>query len=104
MKQIRVALFSSRSEAVPIQKRLLLAGIPSNVHEELGLARFWFVSKATASLCLDVPVGLVEQTEHLFLDWETGQGALQGVIHCPKCGSLRVDYPQFHGKVERLVK
>jgi hypothetical protein len=98
VKQIRIALFSTRAEAIPIQQRLSQAGIVADVHEELGLARFWFISKATASLCLAVPAGQVELAEHLLLDWEAMTGALQGVIHCPECGSLRVDYPQFTGK------
>ena len=34
----------------------------------------------------------------MLIDWDANDGALRDAIHCPECGSLRVDYPQFTRK------
>ena len=56
MNRVRVALFNDRAAADPVRQLLLQAGIPAEIHEELGLARLWFVSKhlrAWVSKCPD---------------------------------------------------
>jgi len=95
MKRIRLALFSGRAEADPIQKRLAEAGIQAETHDELGLARFWFVSKSAAGARVEVPPEQAEQAKELLLKWDAAQGVLRGAIRCPECSSLQVTYPQF---------
>jgi hypothetical protein len=95
MKRIRVALFPDRSAAATVQERLQHAGIPVNIHEGLGLARLWFVSKSTASVRLEVPAEREDQARQLLLAWDASEGALSRAVRCPECGSLRVDFPQF---------
>jgi predicted Zn-ribbon and HTH transcriptional regulator len=95
MNRIPVALFATRSQAEPVQQRLVLAGIAAEIHEELGLQRFWFVSKRSAGTRLEVAAHQFEEAVRLLAGWDTTQGALARAMHCPKCKSLRVDYPQF---------
>ena len=98
MNRTRVALFNDRSAAEPVLRRLLQVGIPAGIHNEPWLVRLWFVSKADAGFCVEVPDCISELAENLLLAWDDGQGVLRSAIHCPECGSLRVDYPQFTRK------
>jgi transposase-like protein len=96
MNRIPIALFSSREQALPIQQRLVQAGIVAEIHEELGLQRLWFVSKQAAGARLEVLASQVEWAEKLLAAWDgADDGALAKAIRCPECKSLRVDYPQF---------
>jgi hypothetical protein len=95
MERIRVALFTNRTEAATHQNRLAQAGIAAAIRDERGLAIFWFVSKSAAGTRLEVPAEQAEQAYQLLHDWAAAPGALPGVIRCPECKSLRVDYPQF---------
>ncbi|HWX20706.1 MAG TPA: c-type cytochrome [Candidatus Binatia bacterium] len=98
MNRIRVALFNDRAAAEPIRQHLLRAGIPAELHDELGLASLWFVSKSSAGVRVEVPARLSEMARQLLLAREAAEGALRAAIRCPECGSLRVDYPQFTRK------
>jgi hypothetical protein len=95
MGRIRVALFRNSVLAKPVQQRLLQAGIPAEIHAELGLARLWFVSKRTADVRLQVHPDQFEHASKLLLEWHSAHGLLRDAIRCPECNSLRVDYPQF---------
>ena len=98
MERIRVALFLSRDEAAPLRHRLVQAGIAAEIHDELGPARLWFVSKSAAGARLEVPAERAEQAAQLLLAWDADGRALHGAIRCPECSSLRVAYPQFTRK------
>jgi predicted Zn-ribbon and HTH transcriptional regulator len=98
MERIRVALFSSRAEAYVIRQRLARAGIEAELHDELGVARFWFVSRSAAGVRLEVAAAQAEQATQRLHEWDSALGALRGAIRCPECRSLRVDYPQFTRK------
>src|ERR1039457_6724780 len=92
MNRARVALFNDRAAAEPIRRRLLQAGIPAEIHEQLGLARLWFVSKRSAGVGVEVPGRLAETAHQLLRTWDNAEGALSGAIRCPECKSMRVDY------------
>jgi mono/diheme cytochrome c family protein len=92
MKRVRVAIFSDRAKAEPIRVRLQQAGIPAEIHVELGFARLWFISKRSACVRVEVPAQLSEMAQQLLISW--GDEALSVAIRCPECKSLRVDYPQ----------
>ena len=98
MNRVRVALFNDRAAADPVRQLLLQAGIPAEIHEELGLARLWFVSKHSAGVGVEVPGRQSGTAQKLLLDWDGTDGALRAAIHCPDCRSLRVDYPQVTHK------
>jgi hypothetical protein len=98
MNRMPVALFSNRTKAEEIQKRLVESGIPAEVHDELRLEKLWFVSKPATGVRVEVPAPLFERAYQRLLDWDTANAALSNAIRCPECKSLRVDYPQFTRK------
>ena len=98
MNRVRVALFNDRAAAEPVRRRLLQAGIPAEIHEQLGLARLWFVSNQSAGVGIEVPGRLAETAHQLLRTWDNAEGALSGAIRCPECKSMRVDYPQVTRK------
>jgi len=95
MNRIPVATFGSRSTAEPLQRRLLEAGIPAEIHDELKLEKLWFASKDRSGARLEVPAEQFERAYQLLLDWDAADGALREAVRCPECKSLRVQYPQF---------
>jgi hypothetical protein len=97
MNRIRVALFNDRAAAEPVLEHLLQAGVLAEIHDEPWLARLWFVSRLRAGVRIEVPARQFETTEKLLLAWNA-KGGLFNAIHCPECGSLRVDFPQFTEK------
>ena len=98
MNRVRIALFKDRAAAKPIHERLLQANIAAEIHDEIWLARLWFVSKLSAGIRVEVPACRSKRAVQLVLTWDAAEGALRAAIHCPECNSLRVDYPQFTRK------
>ena len=97
MHRIRVARFAQRRAAETAQQRLTGAGVSAEVHDELGLAKLWFVRKRWGGLRLEVRAEQAGPAEQMLHRWD-GAGKLTGVIRCPECSSLRVDFPQFTRK------
>lgn len=95
MNRIPVALFSNRTSAEQLQNRLRQAGVPAEVHDELGLEKLWFASKPQTGVRLEVPAEQFERSEQLLIDWDTNEGAGHDAIRCPECRSFRVHFPQF---------
>jgi hypothetical protein len=98
MNRIRLALFRDGAAAASLRDRLIRAGIPAEVHDELQLERLWFVSKAAAGARLEVPFEQWERTTQLLLEWDASVGVLRDAIRCPECRSLRVEFPQVTRK------
>lgn len=98
MSRIRLALFPNRETAMAVCEQLLDAGILAEIHEELQLERFWFVSRAATGARLEVPLRQWRRAVSLIQEWDPDIGGLRCAIHCPECHSLRVDYPQFTRK------
>jgi hypothetical protein len=88
MNTISVALFSYRSDAEPLQRRLNEAGIHAEVHD---CARM-------SGARIEVPADRFERAYQLLLDWDAAEGGLRGAIRCPECKSLRIEYPQYSHK------
>jgi len=97
MKTIPVATFNGRSQAEPLQKRLVASGIQAEIHD-VPHARLWFVSRPRTGVRLESPASQFERAHQLLLDWHRAEVALREAIRCPECGSLRVDYPQYTEK------
>jgi len=95
MNRIPIALFPNHAQAEPIRERLERAGVPAEIHEELGLQKFWFVSRQAAGVRVEVALEQFDQAERLLRAWDMTEGALHDAIRCPECKSLLVDYPQF---------
>ena len=98
MNRIRLALFHDCHAASAVRERLVRAGIRAEVHDELQLERLWFVSKSIAGVRVEVPFDQWELATKFLSDWHRTSNELLKAVHCPQCGSLRVDYPQFTRK------
>jgi mono/diheme cytochrome c family protein len=98
MSRSRAALFEDRAEAEPVQQRLRRAGVSAEIHDELGVARLWFVPKRRAGIRIEVPARQAELCRVLLLKWDAQEDVLRKAIRCPECRSLRVDFPQFTRK------
>ena len=98
MNRTTVAIFGTRSKAEPLQQRLVQAGIPAEIHDELHLQKLWFISKDRTGARLEVPSDQFERAYQLLLDWDAAEGLLRDAVRCPECKSLRVQYPQFTRK------
>jgi len=97
MERLAIALFPDRTKAEPVCKRLADAGLTPEIHKhELLLEKLWFVRK-THPVRIEVPSDQFERAEELITEWNA-QGAMCEAIHCPECGSLRIQYPQFAHK------
>src|SRR5262245_59991776 len=98
MNRILIATFVNRSQAEPLKQRLIDHGIPAEVHDELMLEKFWFVSRPKAGVRLEVPAGQFEKAYRMVIDWDAADGALRDAVRCPECNSPRVKFPQFTRK------
>jgi len=77
-----------------VRQRLIDAGVQAEIHDELGLEKFWGASKSTAGVRLEVPANDFDRAFQLLLTWEKSENTLHEAIHCPECHSFRVEYPQ----------
>jgi hypothetical protein len=98
MNRMPVALFNGRATAEPLHKRLVESGIRAELHDELRLEKFWFVSRLAAGVRVEVPAEQFPEAHRHLVDWDVAEGVLREAIRCPECKSLRVDYPQFTRK------
>jgi hypothetical protein len=97
MEKIAIALFPDREKAEQLSQRLTEAGLKPEIHKhELLLEKLWHVHKSHP-VRVEVPSNQFELAEELVCHWDA-QGGLADAIHCPECGSLRVQYPQFAHK------
>jgi hypothetical protein len=93
-----VTTFNEPSEAEPLQKRLNEAGIVARIQDDRRLQRYAFVSKPYAGIRLQVLKEKYQDARKLLQEWDAAEGVLAAAVHCPACGSSRVEYPQFSRK------
>jgi hypothetical protein len=93
MNRMTVALFPNHASAEPARKRLTDGGIHAESHDELRLAKLWFVSKHESGVRLEVPADEFERAENILQEHET-ELATRDAIRCPECASFRIQYPQ----------
>jgi hypothetical protein len=94
MKMIPAAHYRDRAKALTLQRRLIDAGFNATLNDNPQLGTLWFVSREKADVRIEVPPDQFARAEKRLLDWAS-EGALDGAIRCPECGSLRVQYPQY---------
>lgn len=93
-----VATFSDREKAEAVKERLEKAGIHAETADESFYQRFWFLSKPLAGEKVYVAEDEFEKAREVLQAAEPVEHNLQGELRCPKCGSVRIDYPQFTRK------
>lgn len=97
MEPVTVLTFNEPEQAEPIKQRLDQAGIHATIYDERKLQRFAFVCDPLAGIRLRVDRKDYERAQELVREWgKTDE--LRDAIHCPECGSSRVEYPQFTRK------
>jgi hypothetical protein len=100
MKQlITVATFNDRKPAEVLEQRLEDAGVHVEIFDESSLQSSIFLAKKPlAQIRLRVDKTDLDRTEKLLKEWNAIDGAMREAVHCPECGSSRIEYPQFTRK------
>ncbi|HXS68494.1 MAG TPA: hypothetical protein VN761_06590, partial [Candidatus Polarisedimenticolia bacterium] len=88
MNKISIALFKSRPDAEPFERRLREAGVPAETHD----------CSHIKGARIDIPADQFERAHQLLLNWDSSDGGLSGAIRCPECNSFRIEYPQYTHK------
>lgn len=98
METVTVLTFNEPESAEPIRKRLESAGIQANVYDERKMQKYRFISEPLAGIRLQVAKENYPRAKDLLHEWDVAEGLCREAIHCPECGSSRVEYPQFTRK------
>ncbi|MCI0352438.1 MAG: DUF2007 domain-containing protein, partial [Acidobacteriales bacterium] len=98
MEPVTVLTFNEPEQAEPLKQRLEQAGIPAAIYDERKLQRVFLCRESLAGIRLRVDRKNFERARALLCDWHRQGGALRDAVHCPECGSSRVQYPQFTRK------
>jgi hypothetical protein len=94
-----VATFNAAAPAETLKDRLHDAGMHAEVMDESGAqALMGLTTHPRAHMRVRVRKDEFEQAEALIKEWDTKDGVMREAVHCPQCGSSRVEYPQFSRK------
>lgn len=95
MNALPIILFSNRSSAEPVHRRLAQEGFTPSINEGPRLTKLWFVSGHSADVRIEVPQDQYNRAEQFLIDLDQRESWLNAAIRCPECGSFRVDFPQY---------
>ena len=98
MNAVTVLTFNEPQEAEPIKSRLQQAGISAEIYDERKLQRYAFIAAPLAGIRVRVERGQYDRAKQLLQEWDQTEHALDHAVHCPSCGSSRIEYPQFTRK------
>jgi hypothetical protein len=95
-KTFTVATFNDRAPAEMVTARLREAGFDADIFDESG-AQKWLLLNVTPRAHMRVRVGADdgERALQTLREWQTNENLLKDAVHCPQCGSSRIEYPQF---------
>ncbi len=96
--KMTVASFDEKAKADEIRRRLEEAGIKAELYDESNVQKFWFLSKPHAAEKVRVAEEDYERAREVLKAFDATDTPCDGAIHCPECGSGRVEYPQFTRK------
>jgi hypothetical protein len=97
MKTIPVATFNDRAPAEQLREQFLQAGLPTVLHDESWLERFWFMSEPLAAIHVEVQQPDYLRACRLLNEWKATE-LMRTAIKCPECCSSRVEFPQVTRK------
>ena len=93
---ITVATFNEREPADRIAARLKEAGIDAEVYDESHEQKWkLFNLNPRAHMRVRVHSKDEDRAVALITEWHSTEPALAQAIHCPECGSSRIEFPQF---------
>lgn len=93
---ITVATFNDREPAEKIAQRLRTAGFSAEIYDE-STEQKWklFNLHPRAHMRVRVHSGEEERAHAVLKEWHATEGALADAVHCPECGSSKIEFPQF---------
>lgn len=89
-----LATFHDLQRAAALHRRLREAGIAATLRDESKLQRFWFMTEPQAAIHIDVEQPDFLRARQVLVEWEHTDSTGRASVHCPECGSSRVEYPQ----------
>ncbi len=95
---VTIATFNEPAKAQHLKERLQTAGLKADIHNEGHLQSVAFMSKPQANAKVQVDEKDFEAAQQLLVEWETSDPELVAALHCPQCGSSRIEYPQLTRK------
>ena len=98
MEPVTVLTFNEPEQAEPLKRRLEEAGIPAAIYDERRLQKAFLSRDSLAGIRLRVDRKDFDRARAMLAEWDKQEGVLRDAIHCPDCGSSRVQYPQFTRK------
>jgi len=92
---LTVASFNEFAPAEMLKDRLIAAGLNADILDDSGAQAALFSGKEPrAHMKVRVRKHEAEKALELLAEWEK-EGLLREAVHCPQCGSSRVEFPQF---------
>ena len=93
---ITVATFNERDPAEKIALRLRDTGFSADVYDESHEQKWkLFNLHPRAHMRVRVHSHEGDAAHALLKEWHETEGALAEAVHCPECGSSRIEFPQF---------
>jgi hypothetical protein len=95
---VTIATFSEPAKAKHLKQRFQEAGLKADIHNEGHLQAVAFMSKPQAHWKVNVDEEDFPAAQNLMVEWEATDPDIGSAIHCPQCGSSRIEYPQLTRK------
>jgi transposase-like protein len=95
---VTIATFNEPAKAKRLKDRLQQAGLKADIYNEKHLQALAFMSKPQANVKVNVDEEDFATAQQLLVEWETTDPDIGSAIHCPQCGSCRIEYPQLTRK------
>ena len=95
-QNITVATFNDRAPAEKIAQRLRDSGFHAEIYDESHEQKWkLFNLHPRAHMRVRVHTSEAERAHALLKEWHETEGALADAVHCPECGSSKIEFPQF---------
>lgn len=93
---ITVATFNDRAPAEKIAQRLRDLGMNADLYDESHEQKWkLFNLHPRAHMRVRVHTSEAGRALALLKEWQATEGALADAVHCPECGSSKIEFPQF---------
>jgi hypothetical protein len=93
-----VATFNDLDKAQAVKLKLEKAGIGAKLSDESNLQKFVYLSHPLACAKVLVEEADYEKARRFLLETDSQDHALADEVHCLKCGSPHIEYPQYTRK------
>src|SRR5579871_846610 len=94
---VTVATFNAVADAEALKNWLVGKRIPAEVRDETRLQKYWLLAEPTAGVHVETPRDSFPSVE-ILLHESKALPFVRTAVHCPSCGSVRVQYPDLTRK------